>query len=316
MQVVTADFVKHKKVLLRLDLDVPLRQAQGHGQLEVTEDFRLKAALPTLDLCLQNASQVIIMGHVGRPTGENPSFSVAPIYDWLTEHGYKNFKILENLRFEEGESFDSAQDLRDDNIEYAKELASLGDVYVNEAFGSHHPAASTTILPTLLPHAVGLHFAKEVEKLTEVRENPKHPLVVIIGGVKLEDKLPAIEAMRKIADSVLIGGKIASEIGLSKNLTEDGFDINDETISQWKLVLQNASMIVWNGPLGKTEKGTLEIAKAVIDSGAESIVGGGDTIDLLDQLDLLDKFSFVSVGGGAMLKFLTEGTLPTIEALT
>lgn len=309
MQVVTAQFVFNKKVLLRLDLDVAIENGK------VIDDFRLKASLPTLDLCLQNASQVIIMGHVGRPQGFDPLLSVAPIYDWLLEQDYENFKLLENLRFEAGESFDSAQDLRDDNIEYTKELASLGDVYVNEAFGAHHPAASTTILPTLLPHAAGLHFAKEVEKLTEVRDNPKHPLVVVIGGVKLEDKLPAIEAMRKIADHVLIGGKIASEIGLSKNITEDGLDINDETISLWKLVIQNASMVVWNGPLGKTEKGTFEIAKAVIDSGAESIVGGGDTIAILDQLDLLDKFSFVSVGGGAMLKFLSDGTLPTIEAL-
>lgn len=306
MQVVTADFVKHKKVLLRLDLDVSIEVGK------VTEDFRLKASLSTLDLCLQNASQVIIMGHIGRPSFAEasegkPQFSVAPIYNWLIDQGYEKFKLLENLRFESGED---ACDL-----EYAKELASLGEVYVNEAFGAHHPASSTTILPTLLPHAAGLHFAEEVRKLGEVRNNPKHPLVVIIGGVKLEDKLPAIESMRKIADSVLIGGKIASEIGLSKNLTEDGLDINEETISEWKLILQNASQIVWNGPLGKEDHGTLEIAKAVIDSDAESIVGGGDTVAFLDRVGLLDKFSFVSVGGGAMLKFLTEGTLPTIEVL-
>ncbi len=332
MNVVSAQFVKDKKVLLRLDLDVSIEDGK------VTEDFRLKAALSNLNLCLQNAPEVIIMGHIGRPTFAEATVgkpSVAPIWDWLVEQGYGavlksgKLKLLENLRFEPGE------DSRD--LDYAKELASYGEFYVNEAFAAYHPSASTTILPTLLPHAAGLHFAKEVEKLTKVHANPKRPLVVIIGGVKAEDKLPAISAMAKIADTVLVGGKIISETHLIGQISPNilvgklnvgGDDISVETISLWKSVIKSAGMVVWNGPLGKIDngqltmdtlgsaKGTSEIARAVIESGAESIVGGGDTISLLDQLDLLDKFDFVSVGGGAMLKFLAEGTLPTIEALT
>ena len=259
MQVVTSDFVSGKKVLLRYDIDVAVGEGTG-GRLQVTEDFRLKVGLPTLKLCLENARETIIFGHLGRPNGEDPDFSVAPIYEWLAyqedlrshlESG--KLKLLENLRFEKGE--DEA------SLDYAKQLASYGEVYVMEAFAAHHPAASTTVLPTLLPHAAGLNFFKEVEKLREIRENPKKPLVVIIGGVKIEDKLPAIEAMSKIADHVLVGGKIASEITtydaiahqvvMVASLTEDGLDITQATVDSWVRIIRTAGMILWNGPLGR-----------------------------------------------------------------
>ena len=328
MQVVSAELVKSKKVLLRLDIDVPLLEV-GSGKWEVGDEFRLKAGLPTLRLCLENAEEVIIMGHVGRPNGEDSAFSVEPIYDWLAGHddlhshmSSGKLKLLENLRFEKGEE--------EADPEYAKELAQYGDFFVNEAFAAHHKSASTTVLPTLLPHAAGLRFAEEVRVLREVRDNPKRPLVVIIGGVKIEDKGPAIEAMSKIADTVFVGGKIASEITqrstavehnvILGKLNDEEMDINEETVEKWKQIIKGAKMIVWNGPLGKIEedkysKGTEKIAGAVLESDAETILGGGDTIGFLSKLGLLDKFSFVSVGGGAMLKFLTEGTLPTIEAL-
>jgi len=341
MQVVTSDFVSGKKVLLRYDIDVAVGEGTG-GRLQVTEDFRLKVGLPTLKLCLENARETIIFGHLGRPNGEDPDFSVAPIYEWLAyqedlrshlESG--KLKLLENLRFEKGE--DEA------SLDYAKQLASYGEVYVMEAFAAHHPAASTTVLPTLLPHAAGLNFFKEVEKLREIRENPKKPLVVIIGGVKIEDKLPAIEAMSKIADHVLVGGKIASEITtydaiahqvvMVASLTEDGLDITQATVDSWVRIIRTAGMILWNGPLGRisnfqypisneeelgSEKGSFLIAQAILQSKAEVILGGGDTIAALNKWDLLDQFQakgFVSTGGGAMLKLLETGTLPTIEAL-
>ncbi len=278
------------------------------------------------------------MGHVGRPSGEDPNFSVEPIYDWLENRGFQGvlgsgkLKLLENLRFEKGEE--------EADLGYAKELASLGNFYINEAFAAHHKSASTTVLPTLLPHAAGLRFAEEVRVLREVRDNPKRPLVVIIGGVKIEDKGPAIEAMSKVADTVLVGGKIASEITqrstarlarresewaalhnvILGRLDASGMDISEETVEEWKPIILGAKMIVWNGPLGKVEekqysKGTEKIARAVLESDAETILGGGDSIGFLDKLGLLEKFSFVSVGGGAMLKFLAEGTLPTIEVL-
>ena len=327
MQVVAPELIQGKKVLLRLDLDVPLREE--NGLMVIEDDSRLLAGMDTLGLCLEFASSVTICGHLGRPGGkEDPKLSVKPIVDWI-EEGYGHIQlapgklhILENLRFEPGEDASDP--------EFAKELASHGDFYVYEAFASHRPSASTTIVPTLLPHAAGLRFAQEVDELTQVRENPIRPLVAILGGAKVDDKLPVIKAMAAIADVVLVGGKLAAEIkeqgieGLGANvmvgkLTEDGFDISDETVGAWSNLLKTAKEVVWNGPLGKFEdpkyNQTEKIAKAVIESGAKSIIGGGDTISAVTQYGLADRFTFVSTGGGAMLKLLADGTLPTIEAL-
>lgn len=335
MKIVTAQLISGKKVLLRLDLDVVLGKDTG-GRLQVTDDFRLKAGLPTLKLCLENAQQVIVMGHIGRPEGkEVPDLSVAPIYQWLIDQNLRShlesgkLKLLENLRFEEEE------DRADEN--YAKQLAELGDFFVNEAFAAHHRAASTTVLPTLLPHAAGLQFAKEVEVLTKVRENPQKPLVAIIGGVKLEDKLPAVEALSKIADAVLVGGKISKEIKdhqahnvMAGKLNNEGIDLAPETVESWKNIIKGAKMIVWNGPMGRinneeltmknlgSAKGTCDVAQMILQSDAEVIVGGGDTVGFLEKVGLLEQFEnkgFISTGGGAMLEFLVRGTLPTIEAL-
>ncbi|MFA5932510.1 MAG: phosphoglycerate kinase [Microgenomates group bacterium] len=321
MQVVSAPLIKGKKVLLRLDIDVPIEDGR------VVDDFRLVAGMPTLELCLESAAKVIVMGHIGRPNGKKvEELSVAPIFNWLVEHGFGDeldsgkLQLLENLRFEKGEE--------EASVYYAKELAALGNFYVNDAFASHHKAASTTILPMLLPHAAGLQFAKEIETLTEVRENPEKPLVVIIGGLKVDDKLPAALALSKVADQVLVGGKIIAELkkrtDLPENLiladlTVDQEDITAETVSKWVPIISSAKMILWNGPLGKIEDSknnqTGMIAEAVIASDAKSIIGGGDTIAYLNKLKDLSKISFVSTGGGAMLKFLETGTLPTIEAL-
>src|SRR3989344_4245910 len=330
MREISPDLISGKTVLLRYDIDVPIKNRK------VVEDFRLRAGLATLKLCLENAQQVILMGHIGRPGGkEVPELSVEPIYDWLATHDdlrshleSGKLKLLENLRFEPGEEACS--------LEYAKEILKQvqddgNSFYVNEAFSAHHKAASTTVLPTLLPHAAGLRFAEEVKSLTEVRENPKKPLVVIIGGVKLEDKLPAIDAMSKIADYVLVGGKIVAQLGQTYHdggtnvqigdLTDDGMDISQTTIEEWQPIIQKANMIVWNGPLGKFEEeryteGTKKIAEAVISSDARPIIGGGDTISAISTFGLLCQFEkkgILLVGGGASLKFLELGTLPTIE---
>lgn len=336
MQVVSKELILGKKVLLRLDIDVLLKvksQKSKGKSFEVGEDFRLRAGLPTIELCLHNASRTTIIGHLGRPKGRDPALSAQPIIEWLEDElgksGYLGvfesgqLKILENLRFDPGEDACS--------LELAKALMADNDLFVNEAFAAHHKSASTTILPTLLPHAAGLRFAKEVEMLTAVRRNPKRPFVVIIGGVKLEDKLPAVEALSKIADAVLAGGKIASERTITSaivqhngrilpgKLNEEGSDLAAETVEGWQRLIEGAKMIVWSGPLGAVEDpkntATARIAQMVINSQAETIVGGGDTIAYLSKLGMLDKFSFVSTGGGAMLKFLSEGTLPTIQAL-
>lgn len=362
MQVITPELIKDKKVLLRMDLDVPLGELSAishqssdntENKLIIKEDFRLKAALPTLNMCLEHAQKVVIMGHLGRPEGKRVEvLSVAPIYEWLEEnidHTYldqEKLFLLENLRFESGED--------NCDLEYTKELASFGDpsttstslrtsLFINEAFAAHHKASSTTVLPTLLPHFAGLRFKEEVDTLTRVRENPKHPLVAIIGGVKVEDKYQAIVALSKICDAVLVGGLLPIKIKeqnleVPKNvmlgkLNEEETDLAPETIDAYITVIKNAKTIIWGGPVGEVQsatlrllrqysgqvrsgqEGSLKIAQAIIESGAESIVGGGDTVGFLSENNLLDKFSFISTGGGAMLKFLSEGTLPTIEAL-
>lgn len=323
MQVITQDLIKGKKVLLRYDIDVALHPL---------EEFKLKAGLETLKLCLEYGSKVILMGHIGRPEGRVVrELSVEPIRQWLVEKGFGQMlgsgklDILENLRFDKREE--------GCDIQYAQNLAAMGDIYINEAFSAYRPSASTTILPTFLPHAAGLHFTKEVEKLTEVRDNPKKPFVAIMGGAKVKDKLPVINVLAQKADAVLVGGKLVAEIKeqqveLPKNvmvgkLNEDGYDIAPETVEAWKSLIMGAKMIVWNGPLGKFEdpkyNQTGEVIKMILGSGAETIIGGGDSVAALNQYGLLQEAeakAFVSVGGGAMLKLITDGTLPTIEALT
>lgn len=321
MKIISAQNLQGKSALLRLDLDVPLDQGR------VVDGFRLKAGMDTLKLCLENCSQTTICGHIGRPGGiPDPKLSVAPITNWIREYAFKHYfpqsrlAVLENLRFESGEE---ACDL-----EYAKQLASFGEIFINESFAAHHPSASTTLIPTLIPSFAGLKFAKEIETLIQLRDNPKQPLIAIIGGVKVEDKYPAIVALSNIAKRVLVGGLLAAKIkeqGLSigenvilASLTDDKLDINEASVERFALEIKLAKEIIWAGPLGKYEdpqgnKATLKLAKAVIESKAHSIIGGGDTIAALDFY--LDKFSFVSTGGGAMLRLLVKGTLPTVSAL-
>lgn len=359
MQIVNPQIVKGKKVLLRYDIDVALRQDQG--KMVVEEDFKLRAGLDTLRLCLENASKVIIVGHLGRPFNSaederkgNPSdLSARPIQEWFeqqlglqvnfaesleqADQSKSKIVLLENIRFFHGEvpgaEYHNTCSSKTCDIDFAKKLAYLGEVYVNEAFSSHNKAASTTIVPTLLPHAAGLHFVKEVETLLNVRNNPKKPFIAIIGGAKVKDKLPVITVLAQKADAVLVGGKLVAEIReqnvkLPKNvlvgkLNENGFDIASDTTASWAGLISKAAQIIWNGPLGKFEEPKYDqsgkIAKLVIEGGAQVVVGGGDTVALLGSLGILGEYerkAFVSVGGGAMLKLLSDGTLPTIDALS
>lgn len=351
MQVVDVSFVKDKKVLLRYDIDVALGKGTGDS-LQVTEDFKLKAGLETLKLCLENASKTIIVGHLGRPASPSPELSAKPIKEWFeaelgeaidfaqsleeAKNSTAKLVLLENIRFFHGEvpgvEYHAACVSKTCDVDFAKALASLGDVYVNEAFSSHNKAASTIIVPTILPHAAGLHFIKEVEVLLGVRNNPKKPFVGIMGGAKVKDKLPVIEVLAKSADAVLVGGKLVHEIRdqqvqLPKNvmvgkLNEDGFDIASETLESWRNLIVNAAMVVWNGPVGKFEdpkyNQTEEMIKIILQSKGEVVIGGGDSVAALNQAGLLQQAQqkgFVSVGGGAMLKLISDGTLSTIQAL-
>lgn len=352
MKTVNQNELKGKKVLLRLDIDVPLEGGK------VIEDFRLKAGLPTLKLCIENASKIIIIGHLGRPfktaedekDGNPKALSAKPVCEWyqnelgqqvffaesLEEASGSDAKIvlLENTRFFHGEvpgaEYHASCTSKTCDVDFAGKLAALGEIYINEAFASHNKAASTTIIPTLLPSYAGLNFAKEVETLLRVREKPVKPFIAIMGGAKVADKLPVITVLAKSADAVLVGGKLIHEVREEQTelpanvmvgkLNDTGFDIAVETTSAWKGLISRAKMIVWNGPVGKFEDPvndqTKYIAESIIESGAESILGGGDTITALSLYKIdTDKFSFVSTGGGAMLKLLSEGTLLTIEAL-
>lgn len=328
MRVVTAQDVAGKRVLLRLDFDVPIENGQ------IVEDFRLRAGLPTIRLCIENAKSVTLMGHIGRPKGEDSKLSVAPIVNWLEDEfpgvtlPEGKLSILENLRFEEGED--------ECSMDFAKELFGFGDVFVNEAFASHHKSASVTVLPTLLPHFAGLNFAKEVETIKSLRQNPQKPLVSIIGGAKLDDKLPVVETLAKVSDAVIVGGKLPYEIKvknmnlpsnvLVSKMTTDGFDIDPQVLESYKEIIKNAKQVVWAGPVGFYEEGHVfgiqTLAQAAIDSSAHLVIGGGDTVTALNKAGFLQKIidlgqerAFVSTGGGAMLKLLVDGTLPSIEAL-
>lgn len=321
IQVVSDQLLTGKRVILRLDLDVPIQNGQ------ILDDYRLKATLPTLQLCLVIAETTTIIGHIGRPKGVRvESLSVEPIFNYLEDiFGPEAFEsgslqILENLRFEVGE--DSG------DLNFAKALTEYGDFFVNEAFASHHPSTSTTVLPKLLPHAIGLRFAQEIQVLSEVRASTKRPQVAIIGGAKVEDKYPALTAFSQFCDYVLVGGLLPNQIRqqnlpIGQNvilgeIAANGLDISLASVDHFNQILKPAQRIIWAGPMGKYEdpqgnQANLALAKTILANQIESIIGGGDTQTALK--DYLDYFSFVSVGGGAMLEFLTKGTLPALEAL-
>jgi phosphoglycerate kinase len=199
---------------------------------------------------------------------------------------------------------------------------------VNESFAtSHRDAASITGVASLLPSYAGLRLEQEVETLSKIMMSPKRPFVAIVGGVKIESKKPVISRFLQVCDHVLVGGKIGlgwkepvpDNLLLPSDYTQNQTDIGEQTITAFKKVLSGAGSVIWSGPLGHCEagfdKGTKEVALAIIDSGAYAVIGGGDTVATLNELGYLDKFDFVSTGGGAMLQFLVEGTLPGIEAL-
>ncbi|MEK7470565.1 MAG: phosphoglycerate kinase [Patescibacteria group bacterium] len=308
--------VAGKKVLLRLDLDTNPNP----------DDLRIKSSFETLDYLKEKGAEIIILAHKGRPDGKvNESLSLKPFQPIFNKWGAI---VHENLRFEKGEE--------SNDPEYAKKLASLGDIYVNEAFGSsHRNHASIAGLPKLLPHAIGFRFEKEVENLSKVIENPKRPLLIIISGIK-KDKLEMIEPLSVLADKVLVGGRLPEFLGdaalesvrlqgdgkkvIVGNLNMDKEDITLNTIERFEKEILKAKTIVLAGVLGKYEdgghkQGTEKVFRAVSESPAFKVAGGGDTLNVISQMNLGDKFNWISVGGGAMIEFITKKTLPGIEAL-
>ncbi len=272
--------------------------------------FRIEQTLPTINYLMQNGAQVILATHL--ENGDTESFK---------KFVPRGVELLPNLRENPGEMANSD--------EFAKELAEKADIYVNEAFSvSHRNHASIVGVPKLLPSYAGICFLKEVEELSKAF-TPPHPFLLILGGAKIETKLPLVEKFSQIADGIFIGGamaKHAAETALAQNPkvffpTGDlsALDANAETLENLKLKIGNAKFIIWNGPLGQYETGhtqyTRELAKILSEASADVIVGGGDTLAAIESLNILEKFSFVSTAGGAMITFLATGTLPGIEAL-
>ncbi len=333
--------VKGKNVFLRVDLDVPIKNGK------IQDSTRLDGWFETFEYLIRNGARVILAGHLGRPSGKDEELTLLPIVNFISKkinskiektaigefEGWRlaeNVFVLENLRF--------FKDEEENEVEFSKKLASLADIYVNDAFASSHRAhASIVGVAKFIPSYAGLRLLKEVEVLSQVLENPKRPLCVIIGGAKIETKLPLVEKMHHFADFVLVGGEIAENtkvllkvaheklsgkisILLVADLTLDGKDITQKSAENFLQVAQHAGTIIWNGPMGlveekEYEKATEILANGIVNLGTYKIVGGGDTIAFLRKHNLLDKFDFVSTGGGAMLEFLAGVKLPGLEVL-
>ncbi|MCD6225937.1 phosphoglycerate kinase [bacterium] len=327
--------LKGKTVLLRIDSDVDLRK-EG-GKLVVDEDFRLRCSLPTIHFLRKNqVKKIILLGHLGRPEGKRvASLSLEPVANWFAQQLSScplfslgettppdKLVMMENLRFWEGEE--------DNSPDFAQQLGKMGDVFVNDAFGVCHRAhASIVSLPKVLPSFLGIRVEGEVKALSWLKENAPAPLVFVIGGSK-PGKVDYLPFLSEWADWLLVGGRLPAlvkerkmklaedKVVLGKTNTE-GKDINEKTIAKFKEVISLAKTIIWAGPMGVYEektnrKGTWEVARAIVaNRGAFKVAGGGDTHRVLSWAGLWGEFNFVSVGGGAMLQFLRDGSLPGLQ---
>ncbi len=306
-----------KACLVRVNLDI----ARPHAG-----SFRLLTVLPTLKLLIKNGARPIIMGHKGRPGGiVDSSLSVKPAVDVLSKLAEIRLDWLENLRFDPREE--------ENDEKYARELARRADMYVNDDFATSHRASTSIVdLPRFLPSYAGLLIEKEVGHLTRVRDNPEKPFIVVIGGMKIADKAGTIANLAKKDARFLLGSAYGmmretlphgADISLPVDyIPGDGenLDIGPKTVKIYEKILKSAKTVLWSGPVGKAEdpryaKGSLAVARAIAESGAFSVAGGGDTADFLEAHGMLGKFGFVSTGGGATLSFLSGAILPGIAAL-
>ncbi len=344
--------LKDKKVLLRVDFDVPIEDSK------IQEDFRIKKQKETIDYLISHGAKVVMVGHLHE---DNMSFGdLVPQLHLLLGYEFDFIKdldllrsstsklaLLENIRQFPGET--------ENDKGFTKNLADGFDVYVNNAFAvSHRNHASVSAITEFLPGYAGFVVEEEIAALNKAIDAPKDGKVIIIGGAKASTKVPVIKNFINRIDKILVGGVVANDIlkekgiymgdsivdensaellsGLNLNnpnliIPEDYnvfenkiLDIGDKTIETFKKIINSAQMIIWNGPMGVFEderftKGTDEVAQAVTGSGAFKILGGGDTITAVDKINLLNKFDFVSTGGGAMLEFLAGNELPGLKSL-
>lgn len=327
------NFLKDKVCLLRIDLN--------------TEDsWRLEASLPTIKFLSRHCRAVVILSHKGRPNGYNqslslkkeagrisrktvfiPHFRFREIKNLIGASPRGSLYLLENLRFLKEEE--------NNNPVLAEHLASLGDIYVNDAFAvSHRANASVVVITKLLPSYAGFGMESEIKNLSKAMKNPRKPLTVILGGLKIRNKLGVIKNLQKKASIFLIGGALDAKTlkslrKIKKAVLPADFryekgairDIGPKTAKAFVQEIKKARTIVWNGPIGdikqrKFESGTKAVARAVAgNKKAFKIVGGGETVMYLKKLKLDKKMNFVSTGGGAMLDFLAGKKLPGLEAL-
>jgi phosphoglycerate kinase len=312
---------KGTKVFVRGDLDVPI----GNGTIQDTT--RLDNTLETLRYIIEKGGFPIIGGHIGRPKGEyKEELSTKHILPYFIEKlGESTFELVENLRFDPREKENSA--------EYAKELADKAEIYVNDSFSTcHREHASVTGIPQCLPAYAGISLQRELEVLGKTRQNPQKPLVIIVGGIKLDDKLPVIHKFIHVANTILLGGKaglhwtedVPENLILPLDYAQDSLDIGPQTVELYKKYIAAAKTIVWAGPVGKFEddkffEGTKQIASAMAqatqENGAFTLIGGGDTLAAVKKAGYIDKISFASAGGSAMLKYLANGNLVGLEKL-
>jgi len=315
-----------KRVLLRVDWNVPVRDG------EVLDPERIDNSLATINYILDRGGKILIVSHITKE-GESlkPAFEYfgskvpAVFCDDLEAIPEAKLVVLENIRKWEGE--------KKNEEDFAEKLASKAELYVNDAFSESHRAYASIIgVPKLLPSYAGIYFMEEYQNLSKAL-SPAHPFIFILGGAKFETKIPLIEKFLKVADQVFVLGAIAkpaSETELVNNPKINlpvgdvaALDANQETLEVLNLKITNSKFILWNGPLGKYEEGLTEGTKKlalmlseICASGqAEVVVGGGDTLAVIKELGIKDKFTFVSSSGCAMLDFLATGTLPGIEAL-
>jgi phosphoglycerate kinase len=376
-----------KTALVRVDFNVPLGREDGR----VADDTRIRAALPTLQYLRERGARVVLLSHLGRPDGKrDPRYSLQPVADRLGELlgspcpfgpdcigqpaqaavraiGPGEVVLLENVRFH-------AQEEANDPA-FAADLARLGDVFVNDAFGTAHRAhASTEGVAHQLPAVAGLLMEKEIVSISGALENPKRPFVAIVGGAKVSSKLAVLENLIDRVDRLLIGGGMANtflkarglEVGRSlleadlvptaealmrrgdkillpsdlvvtsdlkdataATTTRDTSavgagdiiaDIGPRTADAYAAEVARAGTVLWNGPMGIFEDprfadGTLRVARVLADSSATSIVGGGESVQAVEQAGVADRLSHVSTGGGASLEFIEGKVLPGVAAL-
>ena len=381
--------VRGKKVLMRVDFNVPLDEGQN-----VTDDRRIRMAMASINSVLERGGSLILMSHLGRPKDAPDSkYSMKPAADKLAELLGKEVVfatdvvgddakqkaaklqpgqvlVLENLRFHPGEKKGDAQ--------FAQTLADMADLYCNDAFGTcHRTDASMVAVPKAMgskPKVVGFLVAKEIQYLSDAIAQPQRPFVAILGGAKVSDKIPVIKNLLGICDKILIGGAMAytfslaqggkvgdslvekDKVDLAKELLAaggnklmlptdthcadafqadankqvvkagqipdgwQGLDIGAETARQYAEAVRSAKTVVWNGPMGVFEmppfdEGTKAVAKAIAESQATSIIGGGDSAAAIQQLGFADKVSHVSTGGGASLSMLEGQKFEAVEIL-